>query len=98
MWTVGGLASLDLLPKDVTKHFNTPEKRVAWAVRVCAGLLTIVGIVNYFTFEKGILHDFCSDQDEGEIKKTLFAPDSRGGNPRKRFIAFQHHVDHYNLT
>ena len=28
-------------------------------------------------------------------KKTLFAPDSRGGNPRKRFIAFQHHVDHY---
>ena len=28
-------------------------------------------------------------------KKPLFAPDSRGGNPRKRFIAFQHHLDHY---
>jgi hypothetical protein len=30
-------------------------------------------------------------------KKPLFAPDSRGGNPRKRFIAFQHHLDHYKF-
>jgi hypothetical protein len=61
VWTVGGLASLDLLPQNVSKHFNTPEKRVAWAVRIFAGFLTIVGIASYAIVEKGILHDFSTE-------------------------------------
>lgn len=41
----GGLASLNPLPKDISKHFDTPGKKLTWIVRGFVAVCFIAGII-----------------------------------------------------
>jgi hypothetical protein len=43
-----GLTVLDLLPKDITKHYDDPGEQEMWLIRGLAGVSILVGIVTFF--------------------------------------------------
>lgn len=58
-FAIAGLAQIDALPKGIGKHFDEPEERLAWGIRLAAALVLGAGLWDLLIYDGQLpWHDF----------------------------------------